>query len=104
MSQSLAPSQESDSVFSTLDVINEAQSFIPSCMKCVYTLDVKTDGSLKVNSCTLILTGNEANTSSKEWIKEEEEACFNHITVQEVDNLDSEIELAKAPEILKDGA
>jgi len=61
------------------------------------------DESLKVKRHALVLTGHGANASTKERTKEDEQASSNHITVQEVDGLDSEIELTKAPETLEDG-
>ena len=68
-------------MFSYLSKINEVQSSIPSCMKHVSTLDVKTDGSLKVKRRTLVLTSHGDNANLKEKTKEEEQASFNHITV-----------------------
>jgi len=72
MSSSSPSSQERDSVFSCLGEINQVQSSIPSCMKHVFTLDVKTNGSIKVKRCTLVLTGHGANASLKKRTKEEE--------------------------------
>jgi len=72
-------------------------------MKCVSTLDVNMYGSIKVKRCTLVLTSQRANANLKEWIKEEEQASFYHIIVQEPNNLDSKKELAEAPKKLEDG-
>ena len=52
---------------------------------------------------TFVLPDHGANANSKERTKEEEQFSFNYITVQEVNDLDSKIELAKAPEIVEDG-
>jgi len=68
-SLSAPPSQKRDSVFSRLGKTNEVQSSIPSRMKCVSTLDVKVDDSLKVKGCVLILTGHGAKANSKERTK-----------------------------------
>jgi len=90
-------------MFSRLGEINEVQSSIPSCINRVSTLHVKMDASLQVKRCTLVLTGYGANASSKERTEEEEQVSSNHVTVQEADDLDYGIKLAKAQETLEDG-
>ena len=72
MSSSSPHSQKKDSVFNRLGKTNEVQSSIPSRMKRVSTLDVKVDDSLKVKRSVLILTGQGAQASSKEIIKEQD--------------------------------
>jgi len=59
------------SVFNCLGETNEVQSFVPSCVKCIFILDIKTDGSLKVNRCTLVITSCEASLISKAKIEGE---------------------------------
>jgi len=72
-------------------------------MKHLSTLDVSIDGSLRVNRRTLVLTGHMAHPSPSEVVIEKEQASSNHITVREVDNSDSEIELAETLKTLEDG-
>jgi len=75
---------------------NQVQSFIPSHTKCISTLDVKIDGSLKVKICTLVITSCDASSNSKEKIKEEQ-ASSDHVIVQEADNLKAEVKSTEAP-------
>jgi len=96
-------SQQKTSVFGRLGKTNEVQSAIPSLMKRLSTLDVSTDGSLRVKRCTVVFIGHKAHPSPSEEVIEKEQASSNHITVREVDDSDSEIELAKTPETLRDG-
>ena len=51
----------------------------------------------------MVFTGHKAHPSPSEVVKEKEQASSNHITVREVDNSDSEIELADTPKTLEDG-
>jgi len=65
-------------------------------MKCVSTLDIKIDGSLKVNRGTLVITSCEASSNSKDETKEEDQVFSNRITIQEGDDLEMEVEPAEA--------
>ena len=51
---SSSSAQEKDLVFGRLNEINEVYSAIPSRMKCLLTLDVKTEGSLRVKRRTVV--------------------------------------------------
>ena len=73
-------------------------------MKHFSTLDVKTDGSLRVKRCTVVFTGERKNSGSNEETEEEEVVPSNHITIHECDDSDSEIDLAETPETFEDGA
>jgi len=95
--------QEKGSVFGRLSKINKVQSVIPSHMKRLSTLDVKTEGSLRVKRHTVVFTGHRVNPGLKEELKQEEQASSNHIIVQEVDDSDAEIELTETPKTLEDG-
>ena len=64
-------------------------------------MDIKTDGSLKVKICTLVITSCEVNSNSKGKVKDEEEVSSNHVIVLEDDNLKAEVEPAKVPKTLK---
>ena len=57
-------------MFNQLNETNEVQSFVPSHMKCVSTLDVKIDGYLKVKRRTLVSC--EASGHLKDEMKAEE--------------------------------
>ena len=59
-------------MFNQLNETNEVQSFVPSHMKCVSTLDVKIDGYLKVKRRTLVITSCEASGHFKDEMKVEE--------------------------------
>jgi len=72
-------------------------------MKRLSILNVNMDGSLKVKRHTVVFTSHKAHPSPSEEVKEKEQASSNHITVREVDDSDSEIELAETPTTLKDG-
>ena len=85
-------------MFSRLDEVNEVQSSVPSCVKCISTLDVKTDGSIKVKRRTLVITNCEANSNSEEKIKGDGQASFYPVTIREDDNLEDDIQSAEAPE------
>jgi len=71
-------------------------------MKRFSTLDVKMDGSLRVKRHTTVVIGEQKSSNSNEKSEEEQVASSNHITIRECDDLDSEIELAKTPEMLED--
>jgi len=95
-------SQGKASVFGSLGKINEVQSVVPSRMKCLSTLDISTDGLLRVKRCSVVFTCHKAHPSLSEDIIEKEQASSNHITVREVDDSDSEIEIVKTPKTLED--
>jgi len=82
-----------------VDEVNEVQSFVPSHMKHIFALDIKTDDSLKVKRRTLVTTSCEANSNSKEKIKVDGQASSRSITVQEADNLKAETGMVEALEI-----
>ena len=67
------PVQDEDSVFSRIGELNEVRSSIPSCMKHISTFDVKTDGSLKVNIGTLVISSYVTGSNSKVKIKDQEQ-------------------------------
>jgi len=69
--------QDKNSIFSHLGEVNEIRSSVLSHMKCVSTLDVKTNGTLKVKRCTLVVTSCEANSNSKEKFKENGQASLS---------------------------
>ena len=94
---------EKSSAFSRLGVVNEVQSSIPSRMKRFSSLDVKTDGSLRVKRRTVIFTSQRKNSDSNKEAEEEEFVSSNHITIHECDDSDSEIELAETPKTFEDG-
>jgi len=66
-----SPAWDRNLVFNYLGEINNVQSTIPSRMKCIFTLDVKIDRSLKVNRCTLVINSYVASSNSKGKIKKE---------------------------------
>jgi len=98
-----SPAQTESSMFNSLGETNEVWSFIPSCMKRVYTLDLKIDGSLKVKRRTLVITSCDASSNSKDEIKDEDQVSANHITIWEDDDLEIEVEPAEALKTLEDG-
>ena len=69
-------------------------------MEFISTVDIKIDGSLKVKRCTLVITSYEAHLNSKDEIKDDDQVSFNHITIREADDLETEVEPAKAPKTL----
>ena len=56
-------------MFSRLGEVNEAQSSVPSRMKRITALDIKTYGSLKVKRHTLVITNCDGSSNSKGKIK-----------------------------------
>jgi len=72
-------------------------------MKCISTLNVKIKSSLKVKRCTLVIIGYKTSSISKESAKEEEQVPYNHVTFQEIDDLEANIKLFQAPKTLEDG-
>ena len=57
-------------------------------------MDINTDGSLRLKRLIVVFTGHRASPSPNEKVTKKELASSNHITSQEVDDLDFEIELA----------
>jgi len=92
--------QEENSIFSHLAEVNEAQSSVSSRMKRISALDIKTDGSLKVKRCTLVITNCEASSNSKEKIKEDGEATSPCVTVLVTNDLEAETGSVDVPETL----
>jgi len=84
-------------MFSRLDEVNKVKSSIPSCMKSASTLDVKTDGSLKVKRYTLVITSYETNSNSKVKIRDKEKASPHPITVREANDLKAKTRSIKVP-------
>ena len=95
--------QEKSSAFSCLGVINEVHSSIPSHMRSFSSLDIKTDGSLRVKRCTVVFTGQQKNSNSNKEAEKEGVVSSNHITAHECDNADSAIELDETPGTFEDG-
>jgi len=93
--------QDGNSMFSRLGEVNEVQSSVPSRMKRISALDIKTDGSLKINKYTLVITSCEASSNSNGKIKDEEQASSHLVVVQEADNLKAKTEVAEASETSK---
>jgi len=75
------PQDPKGSVFNSLGDTSEVQSFIPSRMKRFSTLDIKTEGSLRVKRHTVIFTGQRSNPDSKKREAQDEVAPSHHITV-----------------------
>jgi len=57
-------------------------------MKRFSSLDVKTDSSLRVKRHTMVFTGQQKDSNSKEEIEKEEVVCSSHIAIHEYDNSD----------------
>jgi len=68
-------------VFNRLDDGNEVQSSIPLHMKRFSTLDVKTDGSLRVKRHTMVFTSQPSNFEIDKEDEQEEVTSSNHIAV-----------------------
>jgi len=98
-----SPLETENSLFNHLGETNEVQSFIPSHMKRVSTLDVKIDDSLKVKRRTLVITSCDASSNSKDKIKAEDQVSSNQIMIREADDLETTVEPAKALKALEDG-
>ena len=90
-----SPTQTARSVLNYLGKTNEIQSFIPSHMKHVPTLDVKIDGSLQAKTHTLVITSCDANSNSKDEIKDEDQVSSNHIMIWEADDMETKVEPTK---------
>ena len=88
-------------MFSRLGEVNEVQSFVPSCMKCVFAFDVKTNGSLKVKRRTLVITSYETSSNSNGKIKDEEQPSSHPITIQEADDLEDDTKSVEVPNTSK---
>ena len=72
-------------------------------MKHFSSLDVKTNGSLRIKRHTVVFTSQPKNFGSNEEVEKEEVVSSNHFTIHECDDLDSEIELAETPKTFEDG-
>ena len=79
--------QDDNSMFSHLGEVNEVQSSVPSSMKRISTLDVKTNGSLKVRRHTLVITSCKTNSNSKGKTENEEQGSSHPVIVREDDDL-----------------
>ena len=90
-SSSSSLAQDGDSVFYNLGEVNEVQSSVSSHMKRISTLDVKTNGSLKVKRCTLLVSSYGTSSNSKAKIKDEEQPSSYPITIREADDLEDDI-------------
>jgi len=91
--------QERGPVSNCLGETNEFPSPISSYIKCIFTLDVKIDGTLKVKRYNLvIIISHEASPNSKERAQEKEQVSFNHVTIND---LDDDMELVEAPNTLE---
>jgi len=66
-------------------------------MKRVSTLDVKSDGSLKVTIHTLVITSYQTSSNSKGKIKDEEQPSSHPITIREADDLKDDTKSAEMP-------
>jgi len=84
-------------VFNRLGELNEVQSFVPSHMKCIFTLDVKTNGTLKVKRRTLVITSYKTNSNSKGEIKDEEQPSSHPFTIRETNDLEDNTQSAEVP-------
>jgi len=96
---SSSPAQDRNSVLSRLGKLNEVQSSVPSSRKRVSTLGVKTDGSLKVKICTLVITNYGTSSNSRGKIKDEEKPSPHPFIVWETGDLKAESRSNEALEI-----
>jgi len=71
-------------------------------MKRLSTLDVSTNGSLRVKRRTVVFTGHKNHTSSSKEVLEKEQVSPDRITLREVDDSDFEIELTEIRKTLED--
>ena len=86
-----------------MDETNVVQCFIPSRVKRVSTLDVKTNGSLKVKRHTLVITSYEVSSNSKGKVEDEEQISSNHVTFQEINDLEAKVKPTAITKTLEDG-
>jgi len=70
-------------------------------MKCISTLDVKTDDFLKVKKRTLIITNSEASSNSKGKIKGDGQASSHPVIVWDANDLMDDIESTEVLETSK---
>jgi len=70
-------------------------------MKCILTLDVKTDNSLTVKRPTLVPPVVRLAPTQNENIKKEEQASSDHVTIRATDDLEVEVTPTKALETLE---
>jgi len=66
-------------------------------MKPVSTLDVKTNGSLKVKRHTLAITSYATSSNSKGKIKDEEQPSSHPVTVREANDLEANTQSTEVP-------
>ena len=72
-------------------------------MKRFSTLDIKTEGLLRVKRRIVIFTGQQSNPDSNKREGQDEVASSYHTMVRECEDSDLEIELAETPKTLEDG-
>ena len=72
-------------------------------MKRISTSNIRTDESMKVKRRTLVITSCIASSNSKGQIKEEKQASFDHVTVQEGDDLEAKVEPVSTAKKTVDG-
>uniref|UniRef100_A0A803LLV6 RNase H type-1 domain-containing protein n=1 Tax=Chenopodium quinoa TaxID=63459 RepID=A0A803LLV6_CHEQI len=82
---------------------NDVNSIIPSRMKRLDLLEVKTCETLSVKGRTLILTGQKCLTNREDDDRENILATSNHVIVSEENILDGEVEPIEAPKTLEHG-
>ena len=98
-----SPAQAESLVFNCLSETNKVQSFVHSRMTRVFTLDVKSDDTLKVKRCTLVITSSKASSNPNAKVKEKEQVSSNQVTVREANDLEVEVEPTEAPKSLEGG-
>uniref|UniRef100_A0A803MTJ6 Uncharacterized protein n=1 Tax=Chenopodium quinoa TaxID=63459 RepID=A0A803MTJ6_CHEQI len=81
---------------------NDVKSIIPSRIRRLHLLEVKTDETLSVRGRTVILTGLKVLTDREDDESENMLATSNHVTVSEDNILDEEVEPTEAPKTLED--
>uniref|UniRef100_A0A803LJ78 Uncharacterized protein n=1 Tax=Chenopodium quinoa TaxID=63459 RepID=A0A803LJ78_CHEQI len=82
---------------------NDVKRIIPSRMKRLDLLEVKTVETLSVKGRTLILIGQKVLTDCEADDRENILATSNHVTVSEENILDGEVDPTEAPKTLEDG-
>ena len=71
-------------------------------MKCLPTMNVKTDDLSRGKRRIVVFTGRQKRFNSNKETDKEQVASSNHITIHECDNSNSKIKLAKTRETLED--
>ena len=92
---------EKSYAFSRIGVINQVQNSIPSGIRYLSTLDVQTNGSLRLKRHIKVFTCQQKSFNSNEEMEKEQVASNNHITIREYDDPSSKIELTETPETLE---